>query len=673
MSRLNMRRLIVEMYSSSDEVLERKVMSKGTSIAAIVMSFLAGMLLMWGIDHAGMDLSAGPDKAVKTASSSDHGSAKIPVTTKDPIWGNFNAPVTIVEFSDFQCPFCSRVNPTLQKIKTTYGKDKVRIVWKNQPLPFHKKALPAHIASALVNDLAGSDAFFKFHDLAFKNQKALTPENLKKWAIESGVKAADYDKSIKDPKYAAKVKKDQAEAQATGATGTPAFRINGVALSGAQPFPKFKAVIDAQLAEAKKLVAGGTKPEAVYPALVAINAKQSPKAKKKERPKDTTIWAVPVFEDDPKKGAKEPLVTIVEFSEFQCPYCKRVLPTTTKIIETYGKDVQIVWKDNPLGFHPRAQPASNAARAIYEAKGDEGFWKAHDAIFAGQPKLNDPDLKAAVADLGVPWATVEAAIKSNKYADKFEQSQDIAQEFNARGTPHFFVNGLRVTGALPFEEFKKTIDAQLKKAKDLVAKGTPRAKVYEAIMKSGKTPPPPAKKVVGAAPKDSPFKGNPNAKIVIQEFSDFQCPFCSRVNPQIKQVLANHGKDVKIVWRNMPLPFHKDAPLAAEASIEVYKQKGDKAFWAYHDKLFASQKAPGGVKRENLEKFAAELGVNMAAFKKALDARTHKARVEEDVAAAKKAQISGTPAFSINGYFVSGAQPYGAFKRAIKLAQKDLK
>jgi hypothetical protein len=75
------------LYSSIDELLERKVMSKGTSIAAIVMSFLAGMLLMWGIDHAGIDLSAGPDTAVKTATSGDHGSAKIPVTKKRPNLG----------------------------------------------------------------------------------------------------------------------------------------------------------------------------------------------------------------------------------------------------------------------------------------------------------------------------------------------------------------------------------------------------------------------------------------------------------------------------------------------------------------------------------------------------------------------------------------------------------
>src|SRR5690606_9560069 len=332
---------------------------------------------------------------------------------------------------------------------------------------------------------------------------------------------------------------------------TPAFRINGVEISGAQPEEKFTAVIDQQLIEAQKLVASGTKAADVYPKLVAQNAKTSPNAAAAEGeapPPDTTVWAVPVMNDDPKKGGKEPLVTIVEFSEFQCPFCKRVGPTMKQILDKYKDDVQIVWKDNPLGFHPRATPASNAARAIYVAKGDAAFWEAHDKIFESQPKLADDELVAALKDLGVPAATIMQAITDNKYGEKFDQSSELAQDFEARGTPHFFVNGIRVKGAQPFSEFEKIIDEQIKKANALIAKGTPRAKIYETIMKEGKSPPGPEKKEVGPAPADAPVKGNKNAKIVIQEFSDFQCPFCVRVNPTLKEVLEKHGNEVKIVW-----------------------------------------------------------------------------------------------------------------------------
>lgn len=647
-------------------------MNKGTAIVGFFMSFLAGMFLMWGIDRSdGVELTA---ETAHESGEVDHSDVLIPVTADDPQWGNPDAPVTIVEISDFECPFCSRVLPTIKKIKAEYGPEKVRIVWKHHPLPFHKNARPAHEASVAVFEVGGSEAFWKFHDLAFANRQGLgDAENLKKWAVESGVDAAKYEAALATKKQSAKIEADLAMAKKIGANGTPAFRINGVTLAGAQPFEKFKEVIDQQLVEAKKLAESGTKAADIYPALLDKNAKAAPEQPdRKEPPADNTVWAVPVFDDDPVKGNKDALVTIVEFSEFQCPFCKRVGPTIKQIMDTYKDDVRIVWKDNPLGFHPRALPASNVAREVYKQKGDAAFWNVHDKLFENQPKLEDADLLAAAKGSGVPDAVLKAAIEKNKYADKFEQSQDLASDFEARGTPHFFVNGIRLAGAQPFEKFKEVIDAQLAKAKQMVKKGTPRAGVYAQILKDGKSPPPPPKKELGKLPQDAPFKGAKNAKIVIEEFSDFECPFCSRVNPTIKQLLDEYGDEVKIVWRNMPLPFHKNAPLAAEAAFEVYKQKGDAAFWQYHDKLFESQRAPGGIERANLEKFAQELGVNMPAFKEALDKRTHKSRIEADAEAGQKAGISGTPGFVVNGYFISGAQPIGAFKKAVKLAQKDL-
>jgi protein-disulfide isomerase len=295
----------------------------------------------------------------------------------------------------------------------------------------------------------------------------------------------------------------------------------------------------------------------------------------------------------------------------------------------------------------------------------------HDALFESQPKLEDEDLQAIAEKVGLPWGGVKAAIDQEKYKDKIEQSQELATELQARGTPHFFVNGRRLSGAQPFEKFKELIDEQLKIANALVKQGTPRAKVYEELMKNGKAPPPPDKKEVGPAPKDAPAKGGKTAKVVIQEFSDFECPFCSRVNPTIDQIKEEYGDKVKIVWRNLPLPFHKKADLAAEASYEVYKQKGDAAFWQYHDKLFANQKSEDGLLRPGLEKYAQELGVDMTKFKAALDNRTHKDRIEADKKDAEKAGISGTPAFVINGYYLSGAQPFPAFKKLIDRALKE--
>src|SRR5688572_22704563 len=402
-------------------------MNKGTAIVGFLLSFIAGMFLMWGVDRrSGVEIGAEPT----AAGEFDHSAASVPVTTKDPMWGKAGAPVTIVEISDFECPFCSRVGPTMKQIKDTYGPDKVRIVWKHQPLPFHKNARPAHEAAATVMGLAGSDAFWKFHDSAFANQKDLTPENFEKWAVAAGVDLAKFKEAYSSKKFASKVDDDMKLAKSIGASGTPAFRINGVTVSGAQPLDKFTEVIDAQLGEAQKLVASGVKPSEVYVQLTNKNQTAQPekkgadKEKGQEPEEDKSVWKVPVFDDDPIKGPKDALVTIVEWSEFQCPFCKRVGETMAKITSTYKDDVRIVWKDNTLPFHPRAKPTAIFARHQYKTKGDKGFWEAHDALFESQPKLEDADLEAIAGKIGASWPAIKSAIDENKYMDKIDANAE---------------------------------------------------------------------------------------------------------------------------------------------------------------------------------------------------------------------------------------------------------
>jgi len=650
-------------------------MNKGTAIVGFLLCFMAGMLLMYGIDRRpGADLSAEPG-ALAAGGGGDSSDSPIPVTAKDPQWGKATAPVTVVIISDYQCPFCTRVEPTLKQIRDTYGPDKVRMVWKNQPLAFHNRARPAADASMTVFGIAGSDAFWKFHDLAFANQQNLTDENFEKWAQESGADVAKYKAALAAKKYTAKVDEDMALANKIGANGTPAFRINGVTVSGAQPFDAFKKVIDQQLEEAGKALKAGTKPADLYTTLTKKNyaaPEKQPEQKKDAPPAedDKTVWKVPVDPKDPVMGPADALVTIVEWSDFQCPFCKRVEATMKQITDTYKQDVRVIWKDNPLPFHNRAKPAATLARTAYELKGDKGFWAAHAALFENQTDLEDSGLEKVAGTVGIPWSTVKANIASDKYKDGMAASMDLAADLNARGTPHFFINGRRLSGAQPFEAFKKIIDEEITKTKALTAKGVARGQVYAEIMKDAKGPPPPEKKEVAAPGKDNPFKGSANAKVVIQEFSDFQCPFCKRVEPTMEQVMKEYGDKVKVVWRHLPLDFHQDAPLASEASHEAFVQKGNTGFWAFHKALFDKQP---DIKRPALEAIAQEQGLDMNKFKAALDNHTHKAVVDKDKAVGTQAGVSGTPGFTINGYFVSGAQPFSAFDKLIKLALKEAK
>ena len=652
-------------------------MGTGVAVVGFVLCFVTGAGLMSAYDsykfkkgEITADNGGGEKSAPGAWSDND---SPIPIDSKDPMWGSRTAPVTIVEFSDFECPFCSRAHDTVEQVKKQYGPDKVRVVWKNEPLPFHQSARQAAEAGVAVFNLKGSDAFWKWHDEAFKNQKSLNAENFEKWAVAAGVDAAKFKAAIASKKFAAKVDSDHEQAKKAGVNGTPAFYINGVSLSGAQPFDKFKSVIDEELKKAQAKIAAGTPKDKVYVAMSTENKKNAPPPKEEEEEKEdtTSVFKVPVGKS-PILGNEKALVTIVEFSDFQCPFCKRVEPTLKQIRETYGDKVRLVWKDEPLGFHPRAEPAAELTREARAQKGDKGFWEAHDKLFDIQPKLEDADLEQAAKDLGLNVDKVKDAIKTKKYKKDIDADSEMADDVQASGTPHFFVNGRRLVGAQPFDKFKKIIDEEITKAQGLLAKGVKPEALYDELIKDGKGAPEPEKKTL-ALPVNAPTKGATNAKVTMQIVSDFQCPFCKRAEDTVGEVMKNYGDKIKVVWRDLPLDFHADAPLAAQAAREAFKQKGSDGFWKMHDLLFQNQGTEGGIKRDALEKYAGQIGLDMTKFKAALDNQTHKASVDADKKLCQDAGIQGTPGFIVNGYFINGVQPYTKFKKVIDRALAEAK
>ena len=163
-----------------------------------------------------------------------------------PTRGRSNAKVTIVEWSDFQCPFCNRVGPTLDQIEKEYG-DSVRIVFKHLPLEIHPEARAAHAASEAAHR---QGKFWAMHDRIFANQRDLRVETLEGHAKEIGLDLDRYRRDFASADVRKTIDADLEQAAKLGVTGTPSFFINGRNLSGAQPFPNFKQAIDAAL-EAK--------------------------------------------------------------------------------------------------------------------------------------------------------------------------------------------------------------------------------------------------------------------------------------------------------------------------------------------------------------------------------------------------------------------------------------
>ena len=169
---------------------------------------------------------------------------RVQVAAEGPARGPKEAPVTIVEFSDFECPYCGAAHDTVEQVMTTYP-GKVRLVYRQFPLSFHPHAAKAAEASLCAAD---QGKFWEYHDVLFKNQKKLEPTELKAHASEVGLDGQKFGQCLDSGDKKKAVDADQQAGLAAGVGGTPAFFINGIFLNGAQPIDEFKKVIDGELA-----------------------------------------------------------------------------------------------------------------------------------------------------------------------------------------------------------------------------------------------------------------------------------------------------------------------------------------------------------------------------------------------------------------------------------------
>ncbi len=243
---------------------------------------------------------------------------------------------------------------------------------------------------------------------------------------------------------------------------------------------------------------------AVYLAL-ALSLSAAACNKKGAEP-DPTLEALPTMEDvddafaeqargqgdrvratykstDAIRGAAEPLVTIVEYSDFQCPFCGTFASTVHELESVYPDDLRVVFHQYPMPMHPQAPAAAKAAIAA-QAQGK--FWAMHDHMFANRTALSREQLVAAAADLGLDTAKFEAALDSEETAARLELEQTLGRRLGVRGTPSFFVNGRPFSGAMDAAAMGAIIDEERAFAKTLIDAGVPRKEVYARIMRAAK-------------------------------------------------------------------------------------------------------------------------------------------------------------------------------------------
>ena len=175
---------------------------------------------------------------------------------------------------------------------------------------------------------------------------------------------------------------------------------------------------------------------------------------------DPPRQTINVSADDPSSGPASAPITVVEFSDYQCPFCARVVPTLTKLRATYGDKIRIVFKDFPLPNHAEAPKAAEAARCA----GEQGkYWEMHDRMFENQRALGVPALKQAAAGLKLDTAKFDQCLDSGKFAALVSADMKQGESLGVQSTPTVYVNGRPVVGAQPFEFFQMVIDEELAK------------------------------------------------------------------------------------------------------------------------------------------------------------------------------------------------------------------
>lgn len=426
--------------------------------------------------QAGESLAQLPDPADPTAvDMSDVPPFQMPTAVEltpstVPVLGDENAPITIVEFSDYQCPFCRRhveqTMPILMQEMIDTGR--VRYEFKDFPLDnIHPEARKAGEAARCAAD---QDMYWEMHDLIFFNQEAWGGQGVEgatavfsQLATELGLEMDSFDACLTSGQYASAVEADLNEGLSLGITGTPTFFIGGYGISGAQPFDLFEMVVEAIETDTLEAVfreAYDAQVEALR-AQRAAQAQQAPPAP----PRPSEPVDVPT-EGFPTIGNPDAPITIIEYTDFQCPYCGRYVEQTFPLVKENYIDtglVRYVFKDFPLSFHLEAESAALAARC---ANDQEAFMEMHDLLFARQGEWSgqnniDEILAGYAQELGLDMALFDDCYSSGRYNEAIQASLAEGFEIGVTGTPSFLINGNLLVGALPFSTFQQAIESLL--------------------------------------------------------------------------------------------------------------------------------------------------------------------------------------------------------------------
>jgi protein-disulfide isomerase len=498
-------------------------------------------------------------------------------------------PVTIVEFLDLACPYSAQAAPGLKSLLDSYP-DKVRLVVRNLPLPSHPAAPLAHAAALAAKE---QGKFWEMSDLLLRNQDKLERRDLVGYARQLGLDVDRFSADLELPSIRELISEDVAEAAGLGVDATPTFFARGQRLVGADSVAGLKDLVE-------MVLSGNT-------------AKAAP--------------AITV-EDSQVSGAKDAPITIVEFSDFQCPYCAQETPILRALVEEYPGQIRWVFKHFPLDT---IHPASPLAHRAAVAAGQQGkFWEMHDLLFANQKNAGRDALLRAALELGLDLTRFKNDLDDDRFQAVIDRDRGEGIRVGVGGTPSFLINGELVVGIKP----KSAFEAVLKDQFHLL----PRIADSKGAAGGAR---------IAAGPH-----GEPNEPLTLVWFSDLESPLTPPAYALVHKAMDLYPGKIRLVFKNAPLTFHGEALLAHEALLAAGAQG---KFWPMHDLLLANQHA---LDREDFVRYASQIGLDGKKLQADLDGKTYEAAVKADLEEARVRDVRGTPTFFINGTRVDGLLPF---------------
>ncbi len=428
------------------------------------------------------DLAVYNAEAQKAERTGDESYNPVPLGDS-PRLGPDDAVVTIVMFTDLQCPYCAKAHLVVKEVMEE--NDDLRVVFKHFPLPMHRAAIPMAIAALT----AGSQGkFWEYVDLAFAGQQDIDPPKLKKFAEDLGLDTAKFTEEFGTEAQIALIQADVDLGRLLGVTGTPSMFVNGVRVEGFSSKEDLQDLINEQRELVERLREAGVDKNDMYWRTVALNYEAPLPVEAVEDMPEPEVEALVENVDiagAPTRGAKadDALVTVVTFTDFECPFCGRAEETWTELRAKYPK-VRFVFRHFPLPFHQNAMPAAVASLVALEAG---KFWEYHDLLFAHQKELTADNLAAYAKQVGVNEALVKEALATDDFNMPVLADMAMGTEIGVRGTPAFFINGIRMSGAQPIEEFASVLDQQIELATKLQAESKLKGDdLYQALIEANR-------------------------------------------------------------------------------------------------------------------------------------------------------------------------------------------